>query len=597
MEEIEIIKQKTDIVSLIGDYLNLKKAGRNYKSLCPFHNEKTPSFVVSPELQIFKCFGCGESGDVFSFLQKYEGMDFYEALVFLAKRCGVSLRDYKAKDKNFLFEINNLVAKFYNYILTRHPVGKYALNYLIKERCLSISTIQEFNLGYSPEQPNFFRNFFISKKKLKISDLERAGILYVKDNLFFDRFRGRVTFPLADFRGNIRGFSGRILPRDANKGLAKYINTPETEIYHKSELLYGIHISKEHIRNQKSAIVVEGELDMISSYQAGLRNVVAIKGSAITEDQSRILSRLCSKAILALDADLAGDSAARRGVNLLKEHGFEVFVAQFDKYKDPDEAARFEKKVLFEGVNNAVSVWDFLLNSIFAKYQSDSSFYTEEISKQIVAVLVDIEDLIVRSHYVGLVAKKLGISPDVINAQIENYVNFDRRKVLNSRQMAQLNVIKNLSKKGEKNLIEFWQERLFSLVVCYDLRDLLWFYENGVFTIPVLVKIIEFYNSQGNKNISYSDLVKILPPELADKAKDLGLVDVPENEEKLKKEAYQLALRIKRHNLNVEKENILKEIRKIEGSESVEGSDSRLLVLQKRFNEIIDKINNLALKK
>ncbi|MCS7091880.1 MAG: DNA primase [Patescibacteria group bacterium] len=598
MDDVSIVKQKTDIVSVIGEHVNLKKAGRNYKGLCPFHNEKTPSFMVSPELQIFKCFGCGESGDVFSFLQKYEGMEFYEALVSLAKRSGVALRGSftnQKSDKAYLLELNALVAKFYHYILTKHPFGKYALDYLIKERRLKPATISEFNLGYSPQQPSLFHNFFFSKKKISPSDLEKAGIVYIKDGFAIDRFRGRVVFPLADSRGNICGFAGRITPRDSNKELAKYINTPETAVYRKSELLYGIHLAKRHIKMQKSAVVVEGELDMISCYQVGVKNVVAIKGSALTSDQAHMLSRLCSKIILAFDSDFAGDSAAKRGIKVLNEYGFEVSVAEFGKYKDPDEAARCDKQSLFKGIDNAVPVWDFIISSIFKKHAKDGNFSKSRISREVVAVLCEIDDLIIRSFYINFVAGKLGVSQEVVEAQVQNYIR-SRRKILD---VAQFDVKTTIAESAndnqkQKDVVELWQERLFSLTISYDLKQLINLYEDGVFTNVVLKKIIDHYKNYNDLNISYAKLVEILPPELSEKAKNLALLDIPEDQEDIQKEIRELTIRIKRHNLNLEKEMILSKIRKIE----VDGNDKNedeLINLQKKFNQIVHKIASLAL--
>lgn len=596
MDDATIVKQKTDIISVISEHVNLKKSGRNYKGLCPFHTEKTPSFVVSPELQIFKCFGCGESGDVFSFLQKYEGMDFYEALTTLAKKAGVVLKGNFSNikgERNYLFEINHLVAKFYHYILTKHPLGKYALDYLLKERGLSLSTITEFNLGYSPEQSNIFNNFFFLKKKLDPYDLEKLGIVYFRNRFPIDRFSGRIIFPLTDSRGNICGFSGRITPKDTNKDIAKYINTPETAIYHKSELLYGINISKKHIKIQKSAVVVEGELDMISCYQAGVRNVVAIKGSALTEEQCRVLSRLCSRVILALDSDFAGDVAARRGIKIFNEFGFEISVAEFGDYKDPDEVARSDREALFRGIDNAISIWDFLINSIFKRYTFKDGASKERISHEVVAVLSDIDDLIVRASYINLIAGKLGISPDVVEAQVQNYI---RRKKTKLTSQLNFNIQDNNENyPKEEDIVKLWQERLFSLLIFYDLQKLISFYEEGVFSDIVLRKIIDFYKNQDNKNISYAELVEILPAELSEKARDLALLNISEDNEDLKKEIYELIKRIKKHNLELEKENVLSKIRQIETNEEI--AEDKLLILQKRFKEIAQQITDLAREK
>jgi len=248
--QVEEVKLKTDIVVIIGERVDLKKAGRNYKTNCPFHGEKSASFMVSPELQIFKCFGCAEGGDVFTFLEKFDGMEFPEALKYLADRAGVKLENKifgEDTDKNKALEINTQLLKLYNYLLVTHPVGKKALEYLLKDRGLTKETIEEFQLGYSPDDPLIFKKFLIDKKKFDPRDLEKYGIAVVKGPNVYDRFGGRVIFPLYDHRGNPIGFAGRILPW-GRPDSAKYINSPETPVYHKSKVLYGLNLTRQNIK-------------------------------------------------------------------------------------------------------------------------------------------------------------------------------------------------------------------------------------------------------------------------------------------------------------------------------------------------------------
>jgi len=298
--QIEEVKGRTDIVDIIGERIELKKAGRNYKANCPFHGEKTPSFMVSPELQIFKCFGCGEAGDVFGFLEKYEGMEFSEALKYLADRAGIKLQKLhggQSSEKEKLIEINTQALRFYNYLLLSHPVGKKALDYLINDRGLKKETIKEFQLGFSPQNSYPLQKYLIDKKKFEAKDIERAGIGILRGSGFYDRFGGRVIFPLFDHRGNPIGFSGRILPWDKRE-TGKYINSPETPIYHKSNVLFGLNLTRSFIKKKKTAIVVEGELDLISSWQAGIKNIVAIKGSALTDEQIGKIGAMAEKETL-----------------------------------------------------------------------------------------------------------------------------------------------------------------------------------------------------------------------------------------------------------------------------------------------------------
>lgn len=431
--QIEEVKSKTDIVSLLSEYLELKKAGRNYKANCPFHGEKTPSFMVSPELQIFKCFGCDAKGDVFTFLERHEGMEFGEALKYLADKAGVKLTSFKpteTSEKEKIIEINKNTLNFYDYVLTSHPKGKKALDYLIKERGLDLETIKLFKIGFSPEDYSALSNFLTNKKKYKEIELSKAGLLVGRG---IDRFRGRVIFPLMDHRDNIIGFAGRILPW-VKQDAGKYINSPDTPAYHKSKVLYGLNITKSHIRDLKFAVVVEGELDMISSYKAGIKNVIAIKGSALTEDQIRLIGRFCKKIVLCLDSDFAGDEAAKRGAILAENLGFEVRVAHLEGYKDPDEIARNDPEKYKKAINGAIPIWDFLINSSVKKYGLTTGEDKGKISQEVVPVLASIEDKIVQAHYVELLARKLSVPVEAVFSQIEKNSSKIKTEEVNSIQ-------------------------------------------------------------------------------------------------------------------------------------------------------------------
>lgn len=364
--DVDEVKQKTDIVSIISAHMELKKAGRNFKGLCPFHGEKTPSFIVSPEIQIYKCFGCGESGDVFTFLEKTEGMEFSEALQYLADKAGIKLKKINTKaksEKEKIYDTNSLALKLYKYILNKHKAGESALNYVIQDRGLIQESIATFNLGYSPQDPKVVANTLVKKKGIKPEDLVYAGIAYQRGGQFFDRFRGRVVFPLFDHRGNVCGFSGRILPGDKTN-LAKYINTPDTPAYHKSDMFYGLNITRDYIRKEKSVIIVEGELDVISLWQIGIKNVVAIKGSALTDSQANLIRRFAEKIVFALDSDAAGKEAVSRALQVSEKYDLEVGVSELGKYKDPDEAARSNPEDLKKLLANTIPGWDFLINVV-----------------------------------------------------------------------------------------------------------------------------------------------------------------------------------------------------------------------------------------
>ncbi|MFH2019003.1 MAG: DNA primase [bacterium] len=317
-DQVEQVRQKSDIVEIVGEKVTLKKAGRHYKGLCPFHSEKSPSFIVSPERQSYKCFGCGEGGDVFSFLEKYEGMSFLESLETLAKRVGITIESYRptAQDtvKKRLLTAMDLASEYYHFLLTKHESGEVAREYL-KKRGITNEAIKQFKLGWAPNSWRNVSDFLVKKKGYKPEELEQAGMVLAqgRDN-FYDRFRGRVMFPLRDHRGIVVGFSGRTLSSDVKE--AKYINSPETLLYSKSKMLYGLWENREYIRKEDRVLLVEGELDTIPSWQAGEKAVVAIKGSAFTQEQARLIVRYTKNILMALDADAAGQEAIKRAVNI-----------------------------------------------------------------------------------------------------------------------------------------------------------------------------------------------------------------------------------------------------------------------------------------
>lgn len=533
-DQIEEVKAKTDIVPIISEHVELKKAGRNYKGLCPFHSEKTPSFMVSPELQIFKCFGCGESGDAISFLQKHEGMDFPEALKYLADRAGVKLIQQQFKgsgEKEKLIEINALAAKFYNYILTKHKAGKHALDYLIKERGLKPETIKAFNIGFSPNVPLALKKYLIDKKKFSYQDLEKAGIVYRRGSGAVDRFKGRIIFPLLDHRGNNIGLAGRILPSIKTK-FGKYINSPETEIYHKSKVLYGLNLVRRDIKKENSVVVVEGELDMISSWQSGVKNTVAIKGTALTEDQVRLLSRFGNEFIFALDSDAAGDKAARRSIALAQDQGIEVKVARMGKYKDPDDMARKAPGEYKKALKKAQNVWDFLVDLIFSKYDETTGAGKAKISREIIPVLASISDEIVQAHYIGKVARKLGVPRNAVADQT------GKTKTATTTSVPKIEIPTKPKIKPRRELLE---ERLLALAFQSDPKILSKRKIFSLFAAPLTMRIAEEYrkHSKGKKEFDPSDFAASLPKELVQGFADMILEDVQNLIEKpqiLKKE-------------------------------------------------------------
>lgn len=425
--QVEDIKHKLDIVDVISSYLPLKKRGRHFLANCPFHQEKTPSFTVSPELQIFKCFGCGKAGDIFTFVQEYERIDFRDALEQLAKRAGVTLvRSFQSTQqesyRKTLINLNHQVARFYHYVLTSHPLGATALQYVL-DRGIKLTTIKEFQIGFSPPNSQLIINYLL-KKNFSLPDLIASGTFgqsQYGSRRHYDRFQGRLTFPLFDYRGQILGFSGRILP-GAKAELAKYINSPETEIYHKSHMLYGLHLAKESIRKTNRVLVVEGEFDMISPYQAGVTNTVAIKGTAFTSDQLQLLKRYTDTLILGLDSDFAGNNAAKKSIELAENLEFDIQVLDLgEKFKDPDEAIRSDPEFFHQQLDHPLPIYDFLIRSAVKNYGTDTIRGKKQILSLVLPFLVKITNSVIRSDYYRQLTAQLGSDLESIRAEAAKY--------------------------------------------------------------------------------------------------------------------------------------------------------------------------------
>lgn len=572
--QVEEVKSKTDIVSIIGEYVDLKKAGRNYKANCPFHGEKTPSFMVSPELQIYKCFGCSRSGDVFTFLEEQEGMSFGEALKYLAEKAGIKLVsnfDDKTSDKEVIYRINDTALNFYKYVLRDHPQGKKAYAYLLNDRKLKKETMDKFQIGYSPFTPGVLPSYLMNKKKFKLKDLETAGLVSQGRGKVYDRFGGRVVFPLSDHRGQVVGFAGRLLPWD-KRDTGKYINSPETPVYHKSKILFGLDLVKADIRTAKYAVIVEGELDMISSWQNGLKNVVAIKGSALTEDQIRLLSRFTSKIILCLDSDFAGDEASRRGAILASNMGMDVKVATLVGFKDPDEAAKGDAEVLKKAILNAADIWDFLINSVISKYDLSGSGKSK-ISREVIPMLGMIKDRIVQAHYVEMVARKLSVPFETVVGQISNTGAAPEKAEKEST-----------SQNEEKTRKQLLEERFLALLLLFDRKEIKNQDVVEIFSDPYLKRFIsELSKIEALEDLEIGSIFQKLPKELAEGFQQ-NLLKEYEKEElpEVKKQLTMLSLK-----------EILNELSDRIAKAEEKDNEEELNSLQKSFSETTKKLSAL----
>lgn len=420
MDTISEIKQKIDIVDLVGSYVSLKKAGRNYKGLCPFHSENTPSFMVSPELQIFKCFGCGEAGDIFKFVQKIEGVEFSTALEQLAQKAGVKLekRDYdpESSKRKQLYHINSLTARYYHYILTKHPQGKKGLEYLTQKRKLKPETIEFFQLGYAPDTWDSLLKF-LKKQNIHENEMLDAGVITERSSGggYIDKFRGRIIFPFKGIDGKIVGFNGRtIFDREP-----KYLNTTETAIFHKGSFLFNLANAKVDIKKE-GAVIVEGQMDVITAYQAGIKNVIASSGTALAESQFKLLQRYTNDLTFCLDSDTAGVNAVYRAVEIAEKLGFNIKVAIIPPaYKDLDEIIKDSPSKAKKVIKDAVDVYDFYISSTLKANSKESALGKKLILETLVPIFSKIRNPVIIDHYSKILAAELNLSEDTINTMFK----------------------------------------------------------------------------------------------------------------------------------------------------------------------------------
>lgn len=427
MDQLEEIRRRVDIVEFIGQYLPLKKAGRNYRSVCPFHSDKDPSLMVSPDKQIWHCFGCGAGGDIFGFLMKKEGLEFPEALAQLADRAGIELanrpRDWGMKSK--LFALNDLAAKFFEKYLADTASGRQAANYLIN-RGLSADTIKKFQLGYAPAGWDYFAKF-IERRGYTKEDGEKAGLLVQRSKNVIDKFRHRLMFPITNISGKVVGFTGRVLD---SKDQPKYLNSPETPIFNKGRILYGLSVVKEEIQKSNAVVLVEGQMDALSSYQAGVKNVVASSGTAFTGDQLETLRRYAETLILALDADSAGSEATKRAIELASAKDLDIKVALLEGYKDPDECVKDDPAKWREIVAKAVPIVDFYIDYATKKFGNDSVAAKKKVVAEVLPIVALLDSPVEKDQYIKRLAGSLNINPDNLYEALSKAVSSKTGKSL-----------------------------------------------------------------------------------------------------------------------------------------------------------------------
>lgn len=478
MDAPQEIKSRLDIADVVGEYIPLKPGGSGaFKANCPFHQERTPSFYVSRPRQSWHCFGCDQGGDLISFVMRMEGMEFREALEHLAQKAGVQLPKFdgeKATQRKRIHEVNEIAMKFFRATLEHAPEAEAARAY-VKKRGLDDLTTDLFGIGFAPESWDALSKALASKGVTE-QEMLVAGVVAKSDRGpgVYDRFRGRVMFPIADVHGNVVGFTGRTLSEDKKE--AKYVNTPETAAYRKSGVLYGLDKAKGEIRRADLAVIVEGNMDVVGSHQFGVTNVVASSGTALTNEQLALLKRFTTNLAIAFDQDSAGTAATIRGLDLARQQDFniKIIVLPPEAGKDPDDAVRKDPQLWKDAIKNAVSIMDWVYRNAFRNRHVERPEDKKLIARDVLTEIKRIADPVERDHWVKKLAKDLDANESALREAMQG---IKKQEVGNRKQESEMlreaqHDEKNVILNGEKDLgkpTSIEQRVLASLLARFDL--------------------------------------------------------------------------------------------------------------------------------
>jgi DNA primase len=445
--------------------VRLQKAGVSYKGLCPFHHEKTPSFTVSEDRQVWHCFGCGKGGDIFGFLMEMEGMGFREALVLLADRSGVELKSYGAhhfqnQKNDRSMEILSIAATWYEQLLWGSE-GHVAISYL-RERGISDDMMRTFRLGYAPNMWDGVKKY-LSEKKYAVLELEKAGLAIQKDGKSYDRFRDRIMFPITDVLGRVIGFSARVLP-GADEKHAKYINTPETDVYHKSKVLYGIFQAKQNIKRRNQALVVEGNMDVIALHQAGFDNAVAVSGTALTSQHMDMLRRYTKNIALFFDMDSAGQEAAKKSTLLGFSYDMNILMVSIEGAKDAAEMAQSQPEDLLHSLQNAEPAMRYFLDRLLEKYDRNSASGRKTIALEALAFIAAFHNTVERETWMQTLAGDIGVTAQALYSVLADRKEKSLRNAPEHSELAQ-----DPANRVFRSKLDSIAEKLMGLCLAYPL--------------------------------------------------------------------------------------------------------------------------------
>jgi len=588
---IEEIKSRLDVAEIIGNYIKLQKCGANYRACCPFHSEKKPSFFVSPARQIWHCFGCGQGGDIFKFIMQIENVEFGDALKILAQKAGVQLKPMSPEmaawktQRQRLYEICELAVKFFEKQLNESKAGQAANKYLL-DRGISRDSVGKWRIGYAPDSARGLTDFLIANK-YKIEEINKAGLLVKSEKGdYYDRFRSRIIFPVFDANSQIVGFGGRIFGPKAEEEIAKYVNTPNTLLYDKSRILYGLDRAKMEIRKKNACILVEGYTDCIMAHQAGDNNVVATSGTALTPFHLRILKRYSEDLITAFDMDLAGNTATKRGIDLAQMMDFNIKVITMPQDKDPADLIARSVQEWKKAISQTRSIFDFYFETTFSKFNKKNPDDKKEISKILLPIIKRIPNKIIQSHWVQKLAKELEVRMEDIEEEI---------KKLKPESLEELEEFKKQIEPSVKSRKQRIEERLISLIferpeILKEIaeEDISLMNKEAADFISKLKKF--FQNDEEFRKKSSDFLKEISPQELnfinplilrAEIDKDCVEID-PYEEAKI------CLTEIRSSSIKDKLGEIAWEIKKTEEAKDVQ----KISVLIQKFNELTKKLNN-----
>lgn len=579
---IEEIQSRIDIVDIISGYLPLKKTGRNFKACCPFHSEKTPSFIVSPQKQIFHCFGCGQGGGVFQFLMQIEKISFPEAVEMMAKKLGMPIsyqRDKNGQLKNSCYQAAEEASFFYHNIL-KSGRQENVLAYL-KKRGIAEKTIDTFRLGFAPGRNSLVDH--MRKKNFTLGVLDKASLVTSSGGNFRDIFCDRILFPIFDIRNRVVGFGGRIWKE--KKDSPKYINSGESLIYSKRKNLFGLNLAKKQIIKDGSVLVVEGYLDMVIPFMRGVKNIVASLGTALTQEQIKLLTRFCSKVILVFDSDSAGESAMLRTIDLLLQNQLEIRVVNLPQGEDPDSIVRKKGKDYFLNlVSQSLDFFDFQLGILTKKFNQEDIEDKSKIVANMLATFDKIQNEVKKYQYISKLAQKLNLKEEVVISEYKRKFSAKSKyqNKNNSLSFSKEEIFKQMPSVTEKILIKamFTNYKIFSLVrKNFEIED---------FTNPLTKKIVNFlFEHFPHKKKTTNELLANIDDKVITGFISQILLedDIPQDEDTLK----ETLVKLHKKRIDCQKDRLRLKIKNAKNKEIKEQLEKELIA---KYNKANSEVND-----